>query len=427
MNISWDEDKKKTNISDAYFRETIATPSQYNTLSADDREFILTSFNAKMYNYVVEYSYNKAVKVLQDTIFSIGEEIVVGITHWIDKKVISNFFDVFVLRLAYDLDLISLNQKLAMLEIVEYLQGKKETFCDSEDINKEKTKYYIMQLYDGILTKDYSCFVEKMKSLLNDLQTKNITLESKEYVEMIHLTNKHKNLLLRILFALVKTTIDDAKKSKVVVQNMKNLVAELWEEASLNDKKFFSYYLKTIPEDSALGSAFSYILEGIKTNDFSTDISVVTNILKACQDILSSHYSFTHQKDEVLGLIKLSEIKNYPKFFLRSVITPSLVTYIGNNNGVNGEAREYADIVLSQISPEKWTYYFKQFFAFDDFVLINLFTVPECLKDFCTLIKKAGIDEDEIENQDVKDIVEACKKSDYEEVAKIAYKLVLNQ
>ena len=427
MFVTWDDNKKKSNITDSNFKEIIATPTQFCALSEEDREFLLTSFNAKMYNYVLEYTYNKAVKVLQDTIFSMGEELVVGIIHWIDRAVISNFFDIFVLRLAYDLDLITIEQKLAMIEIIEYLQSKKETFCESEDLDKEKTKYFIMQLYDGILTKDYSCFVNKMARLLDDLQTKNILLDSDEYNEMIALTNNHKNLLLRILFSLVKAEINDSKKNKIVIQNMKNLIVELWDKASLNEKKFYSYYLKTIPTDSSVGKAFAFIFEDIKINDFMTDLSVVTNILKACQNILSSHYSLSNQKDEVLGLIKLSEIKNYPKFFLRSVITPSLLTYIGNNNGVNSEAREYAESILSQISSEKWTYYFKNFFEADDFVLINLCTVPTCLKDFCSLIKKAGVVEDDIDNVDIKNLLLACKKGDFDTITTIAHNLVLNQ
>jgi len=264
-----------------------------------------------------------------------------------------------------------------------------------------------------------------MLNTLSDLQTKTITVDSEDYKEMLEITNHHKNLLLRILFSLVKADSDDNKKNKTVIQNMKNLVADLWESASLNDRKFFAYYVKSFPTDSSVGKAFAFILENVKINDFSTDFSVVTNILKDCQDILSSHYSLGNQKDEVLGLIKLSEIKSYPKFFLRSVITPSILTYIGNNNGVNGEAKEYAEIILSQISSDKWTYYFKNFFATDDFVLINLMTVPGSVKDFCSIVKRASVDENEIVDEDILSLIVACKKGDCETVSNIAKKLVL--
>ena len=116
MNITWDSSKNKTNISDSAFKDLLADPTENSVLTSEDKEFILTSFNAKMYNYVVEYVYNKAVKILQDTVFSIGEDIVVSVIHWIDRSVISNFFDVFVLRLAHDLDLINGEQKIKPLK-----------------------------------------------------------------------------------------------------------------------------------------------------------------------------------------------------------------------------------------------------------------------------------------------------------------------
>ena len=59
MNITWDNDKNKTNITDASFKDLISDPT--TPLNDEDRDFILTSFNAKMYNYVVEYVYNKGI------------------------------------------------------------------------------------------------------------------------------------------------------------------------------------------------------------------------------------------------------------------------------------------------------------------------------------------------------------------------------
>ena len=143
MNITWDNDKKKTNISDLAFMDLISDPTELSSLNVDDKDFILTSFNAKMYNYVVEYVYNKSVKKLQDSIFRLGDELIVNLIHWIDRTFISNFFDIFVLRLACDINFISKEEKLVILQIIEYLQGKKDSFSDTEDINKEKTKFFI--------------------------------------------------------------------------------------------------------------------------------------------------------------------------------------------------------------------------------------------------------------------------------------------
>ncbi len=424
MNVIWDDVRKKSNISDSSFENMIINSSaSSNMLSDEDKDFILTSFNAKMYNYVIEYIFNKSVKVLQDTIFSMGEDTVVNVTHWIDRTVVSNFFDVFVLRLAFDLGLIDKQEKITFLSIIEYLQAKKEALSsdDIEELNKEKTKYYIACLFEMILSKNFSPFVNSIKEIINQLTTQVVLVDSPEYEKMVSTLNIRKNILIKILFSLAKTCgTKDKKELKNIAINVKNLFPALWENTNLNERKFFSYYYKTSNFDESIKKVFEEIVENLKTQEFTTDISVVTQILKSCQDILSCHYSIRSHIDEVASLIKLSEIKVYPKFFLRSVITPSLVTYLGNNNGYIRESREVAEKIFDNISPEKWTYYFKNFFFNDDFILINLISVPSCIKDFCSIIKKSGVNENEINDETIRELIIASKKFDIDRVKELS-------
>ena len=423
MNITWDNDKNKTNITDASFKDLISDPT--TPLNDEDRDFILTSFNAKMYNYVVEYVYNKAVKKLQESIFSLSDELVVNLIHWIDKTFISNFFDVFVLRLACDIDLISKEEKLVILQIIEYLQGKKDSFNDTEDINKEKTKYFITYLYESILKRDLNAQINKIKQIIEDLQTKTINADDELYQNMLLVTNKHKNILLRLIFAMVKTSVagDSGKRLKILSQNMSNLIVDLWDRTSLNDKKFYSYYLKTLSTDSSVYKVLSASFGLVKQIEFTTDLQVVTNLLKNCQTILSNHYSLHNQKDESEGLSKIYELQNYPRYFLRSVITPTLVTYLGSNNGYISASREVGDKILDEITPEKWLYYFKNFFYQDDFVLINLINVSCCLKDWCSVIKKSGVECDDIEDEDIRELLLHSKRQECDEVRRLAEKI----
>lgn len=425
MNITWDNDKKKTNISDLAFKDLISDPTELSSLNVDDKDFILTSFNAKMYNYVVEYVYNKSVKKLQDSIFRLGDELIVNLIHWIDRTFISNFFDIFVLRLACDINFISKEEKLVILQIIEYLQGKKDSFSDTEDINKEKTKYFIVYLYESILKRDFDKVINRINQIIDALQTNQITVDDASYKEMLEVTNKHKNILLRLIFAMVKVEIskDNNKRLKTLSQNMSNLIVDLWERTSLNDKKFYSYYLKTLPTDSSVYKVLSVVLGKVKLIDFTTDINIVTDILKNCQSILSCHYSVNNQKDETEGLIRLHEIEVYPRYFLRSVITPCVVTYLGGNNGYIGTSREISSQILDEITTEKWLYYFKNFFYQDDFILTTLINVPVSLKDWCVIIKKSGVSEEDIEDADIKELIKYSKQQNFDEIKRLAEKI----
>lgn len=418
MKIIWNNAHKKCNITDSSFEDIVENSD--TDLTQDDKDFILTSYNAGMYNYVVEYVFNKTVKILQDTVFSIGEDIVLHITHWIDKSFISKFFDVFILRLATDFELITKQEKIKILQTIELLQKRKDDQANTVEIDKERAKYLILNCFDAVLIKDYSPFTQSIKECIETLYTVNIEPYSDIYNDIIQSTNKHKNLLIRIMFSMLKNNNVEAKKYKVLCQNVKNMFPFLWDDASLNDKKFIAFYLKTSPADAPINKIFNEISTQIKLQDFNTDLAVVTKILKSCQDILSSHYSVNNHKGEIAPLIQLAEVNHYPNLFLRSVITPCLITYLGNNNGYFNESRLTAESILTEIPEEKWTYYFKNYFNKDDFVLINLIIVEGCLKDWCNIIKKSGVDAEEITNEKVKELVIASKHHEYNRVVELA-------
>ena len=422
MKIIWNEARKKCNITDSSFEDMVENSN--TSLTQDDKDFILTSFNAGMYNYVVEYVFNKTIKILQDVIFSIGEDIVINITHWIDKTFISKFFDVFILRLATDFDLITKQEKIKILQTIELLQRRKDNNTNNEEIDKERAKYLIANCFESILIKDFEPFTTSIKETIDALHTVDILPYSDIYNDIIESTNRHKNLLIRIMLSLLRINDNrDPKRFKVLCQNVKNLFPFLWDNASLNDKKFISYYLKTSSPDAPINKIFSEISTQIKLQDFNTDLTTVTKILKCCQDILSCHYSVNNHKGEIAPLIQLSEVESFPNLFLRSVITPTLITYLGNNNGYFNESRLTAQSILENIPSEKWTYYFKNYFLRDDFVLINLITVEGCLKDWCSLVKKAGVDDEDITNENIQELVIASRKFDYEKVVEYANKI----
>ena len=421
MKVLWLDAHKKCNITDSSFEDIVEESD--TTLTQDDKDFILTSYNAGMYNYVVEYVFNKSIKILQDVVFSIGEDIVINITHWIDKSFISKFFDIFILRLATDFDLITKQEKIRILQTIELLQKRKDDHENNVEIDKERAKYLILNLFDAVLTKDYEPFITSFKETINVLYTQEIIPFSDMYNEILESTNKHKNLLIRIMVSLLRNTNVDAKKYKVLSQNVKNLFPFLWDNASLNDKKFIAYYLKVSPQDSPINKLFDEISNQIKLQDFNTDLTLVSKILKNCQDILSSHYSVVNHKGEVSALINLSEVDHIPNLFLRSVVTPALICFLGNSNGYLSESHEISQKIINKVPEEKWTYYFKNYFAKDDFVLINLISVDRCLKDWCSIIKKCGVDIEEITNENVVELLKASKAQDFEKIKEFANKI----
>ena len=146
----------------------------------------------------------------------------------------------FILRLATDFDLISRQEKLKILQTIELLQKRRDKDANNEEIDKEKAKYLVLNCFDAVLVKDYTPFITSIKDTIEALQTVEIEPYSDIYNDIIESTNKHKNLLIRIMFSMLKANNLEGKRLKVLTQNVKNLFPFLWDTANLNDKKFIS-------------------------------------------------------------------------------------------------------------------------------------------------------------------------------------------
>lgn len=421
MNIIWFDAKKRFNISDASFEDIVE--HSMTDLTQDDKDFILTSFGAGMYNYVVEYVYNKAKKILQDAVFSIGDDVVLNMTHWVDRTFITRFFDVYILRLACNFGLISKEEKLEFFKIIEVLQNRKDSEQNTTQIDKEKAKFFIISLFNSVLFKDFTPFQESIKQTIEILYSEEIIEGQEDFEEIINSDDQHKNLLSRIIFAMLRIENVDSKRYKTLCKNAKVLLPKIWKYVSLNDKKFMAFYLKELDNDDLLKKLFDS-LDDVKLQDFSTDMAIATKLLKNCQDALENHYSIANHKAEVTPLLNLAEVPSYPNLFLRSVVTPCLVLYLGNNFGALGESKEIAGKILSTLPSEKWTHYFKSFFVKDDFVLSTLLITSGINKEWCGLVKNCGVDVEDLPDENVKSLVEASIAGDFNKVkeyAKIIY------
>ena len=423
MKIIWNEVKRKCNISDESFEELIQNPM--SSLSQADKDFIISAYNNNKFSFVVEYVYNKTIKIIQSAVFSVGEDMVVSLTHRLGRKFISAFFDVFVLRLATEFGLVSKKEEVVMLEIIEALQKKHTGEEEGEyyTISKEKTKYFVVHMCEAVLLKDFSPFTESIKNTLESITSEEILPYQDSYNDIVESSCKNRNLLIRMIVAILNNPLPDQKKMKILCQNAKNLFPFIWDCVTINDKKFFSYSIKSSSENSVVRSVFNELSGQIKMIDFNTDLSVASKLLNNCQSALDSHYSVGNRREEVASLMRIEEISFYPNLFLRSVITPALVAYLDGICGVNAESKEVAERILSSINIEKWTYYFKTFFEKDDFVLINLATRDNCLKEWCNIIRKLNFNLDEFQGSVVYDLLVASKKQDFDLVKVLANKM----
>ena len=423
MQIIWNDAKRKGSISDNSFEDIVS--NQYVSLSKEDKEFVLSAYNNEKYGFVVEYVYNKSIKLIQDAVFSLGEDMVVSLTHWLDRRFVSNFFDIFVLRLATELGLLTRKEELIILEITESLQKRflAEKNNNFITFDKEITKYYVVQLCGAVLLKDFSVFTESIKETIDKLSSVEILPFQDSYNDILCSSYKKKNMLVRMMVAMIANSDSDSEKTVAICKNAINLFPFIWDCSTINDKKFFAYSIKQSPQDSPIRGIFYALANHIKMIDFNTDISTVSLLLKSCQEVISYHFSIKNSTEEIAAINRLESVRTYPNLFLRSVITPCLVVMLDGICGSDKGSCEVAMRILSSLTAEKWHYYFKNFFESDDFVFMNIATRDKAVKNWCSIVRSLNLSFDDYPEGNVKDILFASKKGDTALVKLLAIKM----
>ncbi len=409
-------------------KDDIQTILQKCTVNIDDydKDYIQTLYNAHMNRYLLEYVYKLTIYTIKESLINMGERLMKSLCYVIDKGAITGIPDVYLLGLATKLELLSKSEQLRIVELMELLQIH-NYYNSASSVTSEQTDYYLRVCFDAVLFKDYSPFANSFKQLVDKLKNTNLVPLSVEYISIINATHHEKTIIARTLCDLL-FNVEQEENNQAIINNFKLLMPALWESINASDKLFFSYYFKRHPEETTAKKVFAEISTSvIKIPDFATDISVVKQLIENGQDAISCHYSINNRRNEISALSIIKEHIYLPAVFSRSIITPALIGYMGNSYGYLKESRHWADYILYNISNEKWIYYLKNYFMYDNNILLKLVSSKQCLEEWCNIVKKY-VDEDlEVDNDTIENLLNLSRQRKYAEVYEICCKLYLRK
>jgi predicted amino acid-binding ACT domain protein len=225
------------------------------------------------------------------------------------------------------------------------------------------------------------------------------------------------------------------KQLTVFIQNKRGTVASVTEMLSKNNVNLralsiaetqdFGILRMVVNDNQTAEKVLNEISSNIKIPDFNTAVNIVEWVFINGQDAISCNYSLNNARSEISALLNLRDNIHIPAMFGRNNITPAILAYTGNTYGYVDEARNVAKEILYEISNEKWIYYFKNYF-WDPNILIKLFYSAKTAGAWCELVREYIEDiEEDIPNEDIRQIIILSKKGDVEGVRKICKSLYL--
>ena len=394
--------------------EEIVLNCPYN-LTEDEKEYVLSSYSAGYYRYCLEFVYKKSIAVLKKALYSAGETIASKLAYTMDEASLLGIADIFALGLATKFNIIDKEDRLDMIKLAELLQAKNRRLSDSQ-ITKEQASSYVSSCFNYIFYKDYSNFEKSFVDLIDLLTQSKLIPLSPEYITMVGAPSTEKIILVRLLFVLL---FEIKKREEIFINNFKLLIPVLWDSINMSDKIYLSLYLKQNNNTELAEQVIEEVNKHIKIPDFNTNINLIVNIFSNGQDALASHFSLNNTRSEISALLNIKEDLHIPAMFTRYYMCPTILAYLGNPYGELAEARNVAKDILNDISNDKWVYFFKNYFL-DNNILVKLFYSQKTASAWCELVQEYIEDiEEEITNEDIKNVIILSKQGDVENVRKI--------
>lgn len=405
-------------------------------LSLKDQKQLQTAYEAQLYDMASVFVWSKTIMVLKYQLGLLGMSFISELLDRPDIDANSNYQDISdddALRLAEELGLVSSSGAFRLRrsgEIVKHFSAPdlKEDLClDESELSIQPEEalmilkscvQYVLYTKNVEISLDFKEFRDSMQGVLMTRDDEVFQkLSSEQYV--------YKRTGLRIVLGLIRTT--SGAQLENVLANANIVIPLLWDDFSRQERyqvgRNYADMLNAGRTMAASGlkqvlmkvKGFDYVPEDLRSNSFS----------KAADAILDAHFGMNNFYTEPLPVSNLYKMGTViPISVFGKCLTAVLCVKLGNYYGVSYGAQDTASKILSNISFDRWVYYFKDCFAYDERILYKL-QEPNIVSRWCNLAKTYNFEEliSEISDVDVKQLLsETIKEKNVKKYADILYK-----
>jgi hypothetical protein len=349
-----------------------------NYLSEKQKNQIVNAFNAGAFDMAAEYAWKKAMTKLKETIATLGMKFIgeiLGRDDINDFTPIDNVLtDYSTIILAEQLGVIGNTAALKLRQanelISHYFSGKSDEDIDlitSIGIVKSSIQY-ILGEQDISIALEFTEFKERLltESLrIGDIQVDQLLDSPLFYLRTVS----------SILLSAIKK--DKGARLEHALGNFNLILPHIWPKLGENDRwNIGSAYRDVVAEGNTISatglksallkvSGFDYVPENLRSSTFK----------RAAKTVIETHFAMNNFYNEPSVVRALSSLgTTIPAPALIECIQAYLLVYMGNSYNVSKAAVPIAYEALSNITRDRWFYYFEKVIHNDDIILQNFET-----------------------------------------------------
>lgn len=342
-------------------------------LSEKQKKQIVSAFQIEAYDMAAEYAWKKGMVKLKETISTLGMKFIgemLGRSDINDTSSIENVLtDHNTIQLAEQLGVIGTTAALKLKQanelITHYFSKNADNEIDYTDafVIVKSSVQYILGEQDISIAIEFSKFRERLLSetlKISDTQVDQLINSPLFYLRTVN----------TILLSSIKNDI--GAKLEHALANLNMLIEEIWPNLGENDKWNIGTAYRDVTASGNLIAAsglknallkvsgFDYVPENLRSVTFK-------NIAK---ELIETHFANNNFYNEPAIVRKLSNLgSTIPAPALIECMQAYLAVYLGNFYGTSWAAAEIANKELSNISRERWHYYFEKVIHTDEIIL----------------------------------------------------------
>lgn len=344
-----------------------------NYLTLKQKSQIMAAFQIEAFDMAAEYAWKKSMVKLKETISTLGMKFIGEMMGREDfdetTSVDSEITDFTAIQLAEQLGVIGTTAALRLRQsnelITHYFSKNAEEQLDyatAFSIVKSSVQY-ILGENDISIAIEFSKFRERLLNetlKVNDLQVDQIINSPLFYLRTV----------ITILLSSIRNDI--GAKLEHSLANLNLILPNIWDRLGENDKWNIgtAYRDVTAAGNTIAASGLKNALLKVNGFDFVPENLRSVTFIKTAKQVIETHYEFNNFYNEPAIVKKLSSLgSTIPAPALIECFQAYLAVYLGNSYGVSVGAAPIAYTELSNISKERWYYYFEKVINTDEIIL----------------------------------------------------------
>lgn len=344
-----------------------------NYLNENQKKQIVAAFQIEAFDMAAEYAWKKSMVKLKETIATLGMKFIgemIGREDFDDTTSIdTEVTDFTAIQLAEQLGVIGTTAALKLRHsnetISHYFSKNADEQLDyaTAFVIVKSSIQYILGEQDISIAIEFSKFRDRL--LGETLKSSDSQIE-----QIINSPLFYLRTVITILLSSIRNDI--GAKLENAVANLNLILPLIWPKLGESDRWNIgtAYRDVTAAGNTIAASGIKNALLKVNGFDYVPENLRSATFIKAAKQLIDTHFSSNNFYNEPAVVRKLSNLGSIiPAPALIECIQAYLAIYLGNSYGISWDAAHVAETELSNLSSERWYYYFEKVIQNDEIIL----------------------------------------------------------